>query len=466
MRRPFLLRLSIIALGVLLLTLFPSPVAFVDAIRLGDAWSASAIGFAESLCPGSYPRAAQPAALPPLGPRLPGVATWADAGQAFRRANGRRATYEGWSGLGDSLAGRQDWAQAMQAWLEALQFEPQNAELYVRLGRAFMAQGLFDQARPELERAIALAPDHRRAHGLLGLLGLDDPASARPHLEQVGDPALMIWLDRIEAAQESPPDGGPAQPAILAASLLLHFNQPALARHHLENHLAQHPDDPVAMATLGYTLNQLGETVLARQTLLRALELNPDLGLGYLYLGLHELDLGRWQSARDNLQAAVRRDPTNAAASAALGGAYAMLHDYEAAAAWYTAAVQQAPDGQENAFRLLLANFYLDYTYQVPTAGLAAAQEAARLAPNDAHALDLLGWALHLSGRYAEAESTLHQALALAPDLASAEFHLGSLYATLGHHSRATEHLRRAAGLDTTGSIRTRAEALLRRLEP
>jgi tetratricopeptide (TPR) repeat protein len=467
MRWPSLLRVVVVALGVLLLNLFPSPVAFLDAMRLGDALGAYGDRTAAVQ---AYEQAAALDLRSPwpylrMGQVYLDWHHWAHAGQAFRRANGRQATFEGWKGLGDSFAGRRDWHQATQAWLRALQVEPQDPELYVNLARASLAQSQFDQAQRQLQYALALAPDDRRAHGLLGLLWLGDPARARPHLEQVGDPALRAWLDRIELAQQrTSATPGAEQPAILAASLLLHLDQPALARRQLEEHLAVQPDDAEALATLGYTLDRLGETGAGRQALVRALNLDPDLALGYFFLGLHERDLGRWQSARDSFWEAVQRDPSHAAACAELGATYALLHDYEAAEEWYATAVEQAPAGQEVSFRLLQASFYLDYTYKVSTAGLDAAREAAQQASDDPHALDLLGWALYMNNQYAEAEATLQQALAQAPDLASAEFHLGSLYATTGRYALAETHLRRAVGLDTTGAIRSRADMVLRRL--
>ena len=467
MRWPSLLRIVVVALGVLLLNLFPSPQAFVDAMRLGDALDSRG---ERTAAVQAYEQAAaldhrSPWPYLRMGQVYLDWHRWAHAGQAFRRANGRQATLEGWKGLGDSLAGRRDWRQATQAWLQAQRYKPQNPELYVKLARASLAQSQFDQAQRQLQHALALAPDDRRAHGLLGLLWLEDPVRARPHLEQVGDPALRAWLDRIELAQQgTTATPGAEQPAILAASLLLHLDQPTLARRHLEEHLAAQPDDAEALATLGYTLDRLGETVASRQALVRALDLDPDLALGYFFLGLHERDLGRWQAARDSFWEAIQRDPSHAAACAELGATYALLHDYEAAEEWYATAVEQAPAGQEGSFRLLQASFYLNYTYKVSTAGLDAAREAAQQAPEGPDALDLLGWALYMSNQYAEAEATLQRTLALAPDLASAEFHLGSLYATTGRSALARTHLQRAADLDTTGAIRSRADTVLRGL--
>jgi tetratricopeptide (TPR) repeat protein len=465
---PETLRLAVVALGVLLLNLSPAPVALVEAMREGDALSTmgdrvaavKALEMAARLDPRS------PLPYVRLGQVYLDWHRWAEAGQVFRQANRRQETAEGWAGLGQSLAERQDWVRATQAWLQALRLDPGDADNYVCLAQASLAQSQFDQARQQLRRALALDPHHPRAHGLLGLLALDDPPQARVHLEQVGDPALLAWLDRIEAAWAGSSEEERAEAAVLSANLLLHLEQPTLARGHLERFLAKGRDNAEVVATLGYTLDRLGETGPARQALLRALELDPDLALGYYFLGLHERELGRWQTARDYFWEAVQREPSHAAACAELAAAQVMLHEYEAAETWYAAAVDQAPPDQELAFRLVQTSFYLDTAYKASSAGLAAAQEAAALAPDDPRALDLLGWAQVLSSQYGDAEATLQQALARAPELASGEYHLGSLYATTGRYSLARQHLERAAGLDRTGVIRSRAEALLQRLAP
>ena len=80
--------------------------------------------------------------------------------------------------------------------------------------------------------------------------------------------------------------------------------------------------------------------------------------------------------------------------------------------------------------------------------------------PSEPRAHDLLGWAYFLAGLPAEGEQALLQALELDPELASAHFHLGSLYARTGRVELARRHLQRAVDVDRSGYYRQRARLL------
>jgi tetratricopeptide (TPR) repeat protein len=189
------------------------------------------------------------------------------------------------------------------------------------------------------------------------------------------------------------------------------------------------------------------------------MELDPDSTLVHYFLGTHHRLVGNSEDAQAALWQALLNDPDNAALRAEMGGALADQGDYLAAEEWYLGAVSSAPE--EVDFHFMLVHFYLDHLYRVQEGGLPAAQALLTLAPDDARAHDLLGWAHHLSGQHDEGLVTLREALNRDPELARAHFHLGSLYATLGQNDLARYHLQRAIDLDTGGYYRNRAEMLL-----
>lgn len=378
--------------------------------------------------------------------------------QAERLGAGPGATLA----LGESLAGQGDWAGALLAWLRAQTLAPDDPQVYLALARGSLAQGSFQQAQGYLEAALSLEPSPGQsatAHALMGrLLAGDDPAAAAGHLQQAGDADMLAVVHAVEA------EAAPARRDLLLGAAFLQRDELTLARRHLERSIDRDPASAEAHAYLAHALDRLGETVAAGRLLQHALALESDSALVYYFLGNHHLRLGRIADAQAALWEALQRDPDNAAFCVEMAKAFANQADYARAGEWYRAAVEAEPE--DAGFRLLLAQFYVDHVYRMEEEGVAAAEEAAALAPTDARAQDLLGWAYQLAGRPAEAEAALRRALTLDPDLVSAHFHLGSLYirataADASTQALARQHLQRAADLDTNGYYRARAEMLL-----
>ncbi len=458
------LKLSIVALGLLLLGLTPYPRALTAAMRSGHSHLVAG-EYGAALA--AYERAARLDADSPrpwlrTGDILLKQGRYARAIVAFQEAERLGGGVEATLKLGECFAGRGDWTAAMETWLRARESAPDDGRVYLALARGSVAQRLFAQAGRLLDRAVALPAidgSAARAHALLGRLLIDDePARAAEHFRLAGDADMLAVLDAAGAEAE------PGRRSLLLGIAFLQRGELTLARREIEAAIGRAPADAEAYAYRGHVLDRMGETVDARTSLARALELDPDSALAYYFLGMHERQVGNLTQAQAALWEALGRDPENAAMRVAMGEVFAEMGDYAHAAEWYQGAVDVAPDDVE--FHLLLVHFYLDHIYQVEAAGVPAAEAAVALAPDDPRALDLLGWAYHLAGRSSEAQPVLAQALALDPDMVSAQYHMGSVLATLAQHESACQHLQRAADLDTAGYYRARAETLLAKLAP
>ncbi len=459
------LALTILGLGILLLGLTPYPRTYMAALRQAQAHRA-AREYGAAL--DTYRRATR---LDPQAPRpwlrmgqvLLAQHRFTQAGAAFYQAGHRGAGIEALRGLGESHAGLGNWPAAMQSWLHLQELAPDDPETLVALGRGSLAQGNFEQAVRLLARALDLDPaanTARQAHALLGRLLLgQDPARAADHLRQAGDDDLLAVLAAADAEDD------PARRALTLGAAFLQRGELSLARRAFDRATALAPEMAVAHAYLGHVLDRQGATAAGRQSLERALALAPDLALAHYFLGVHERLVGTPERAQDALWQALLLDPDNAAFRVEMGETFVAWGNYPRAEEWYQGAVEVAPEEQHFEFQFLLARFYVDHLYRVPGEGLAAAQAAVALAPGDARAQDLLGWAYHLAGQQSEARQTLNLALTLDPDLVSAHYHLGSLHAAAGRADLARQHLQRAADLDVTGYYRQRAERMLAGLD-
>jgi tetratricopeptide (TPR) repeat protein len=455
------LKIAIPALLVLLGGVVPYPRELVATMQWATARRAAG-EYAAAL--DGYRQAAELAPAWPLpwlarGEVLLASGRFAEAESALVEAEHLGAGPAATLALGESLAARGDWAAALQTWLRARALAPSDPRVYLALARGSAAQGRFEPAQNYSRTALSLASpagQSAAAHALLGrVMAADDLGAAAGHLQQAGDADMLAVLQSVEA------EAVPARRDLLLGAAFLQRDELALARRHLERALDRDPGSAEAHAYLAHTLDRLGETVAAGRLLQDALALEPDSALVHFFLGNHLLRLGRIAEAQAALWQALQRDPDNAAFCVEMARAFAAQADYPHAEEWYRAAVEAEPDDAR--FQLLLAQFYVDHVYRVEQVGVAAAEQAVALAPADARAQDLLGWAYQLAGRPAEAEAALHRALALDPGLVSAHYHLGSLYAQAGPAAQALarQHLQRAADLDTQGYYRARAELLL-----
>jgi len=69
--------------------------------------------------------------------------------------------------------------EAIDALEQAVKLLPHDASNHANLGLAWVADGKYDRAEPELRRALELDPNNAMAARLLGALPLGDTASSR-----------------------------------------------------------------------------------------------------------------------------------------------------------------------------------------------------------------------------------------------------------------------------------------------
>lgn len=381
------------------------------------------------------------------------------------------AALDGWTAtrhtaLGDAYFGNGDTPAALAEWELALAALPDDDALLVRLANNYEAEARYAEAVAALNALTRVRPDDAAVFYRLAVLSAataPDEAPARLMLVAEKSPelagAVQLLLDAIAAGQAN------GNPEVTFAKVGYAFEQLSewpLAELALAQAVNINPDYADAYVYLGLAQDMQGKDGAAAYE--QAVKLAPDSPVAQFFFGLHWRRAGDSQTALTYLLAAQQLDQANPAIAAEVGGAYASVGDLALAENWLTQAVTL--DEHDVRWWLLLARFYIDNDYRVAEYGLPAARQAVALAPNDAQAVDTLGFALVLTGDLSNGQKLLEQALALAPQSASVYYHLGVLHSRQGQIADAELMLNQALALDPDGYYGGLALQALARLSP
>lgn len=224
--------------------------------------------------------------------------------------------------------------------------------------------------------------------------------------------------------------------------------------------IEQNPEYPEAWAFLSEARYQQGLNGLPE--IQKALELNPDSVVAQALYALRLRREGHPQDALPYLQAVAKLEPNEIAWLEEIGRTLAEMGDINAALDEFQTAVGLQPNNPE-AWKEL-ARFCIEYNFDIRGAGLQAARQALALRPEDAEALDLMGWTMFLLEDTTSAERFLHRSLEADPEYAGAYLHLGQVYLNIGQEVEAQLNLTQASLLASPGSeIKLLADRLLER---
>lgn len=213
-----------------------------------------------------------------------------------------------------------EWGLAVGAFERAVRLRPDYGEAWAWLGQARDQSG--GDGLPELERALALAPDSVGVRALCGLYWLRhgrpdlavehfsaavalEPENPHWHLAlanawtERGD--LIAALASYQQALALAPTDPAYARALAAFSLQYEYDVENIALPAIRLALERAPDDPATLVLAGRIYTYLYHASDAEAALLRALELEPERAEAYLSLGLLYLQMGRESDARQAL---------------------------------------------------------------------------------------------------------------------------------------------------------------------
>ncbi len=323
-------------------------------------------------------------------------------------------------------------------------YEPERAEFYYELAKAYSESGRLEEAVPYYQQALQRDPNYW------------------PALYRVG--LTLARLGRLEQSADALERARKLAPAI--ATLSNDLGLTYLRQGRLEEAIdafreatVADPDLPDAYNNLGGALNQRGDISGAEQAFREAIRHKPDSALAHDNLAMFLASRGDFAQAEHHFRKSIEADGRFASARLDYGRTLMQQNRYSEAFEQLNVAVDLDPESAQ-------ANTALGDVLMLQgetSRAVSYYRRAATLRPDHVEALVGLGIALMEQGRFVDARQSLEAALAVKPDEMEAHFHLGRVLAMLGLRDQANLHLRQAAS-SSTPAIRQAALEMIESL--
>jgi tetratricopeptide (TPR) repeat protein len=328
---------------------------------------------------------AQAAPAAPSSAQTPATATLAEAYALFLQ--------------GQSLEDTGNVDAAVAAYRRALELVPRAAEIHAELSAVYARANRASDAISSAQAALAIDPDNRQAHRILGLVQASlsertsDPANQRSMRAQAID-----HLERALAGTRDPA----AEIAISRVYLAAGQHQKAADR--LQLFLLDRPDYLEAIVMLASAYDELGRPGDAASEMAKVVAAQPEQLQARLWLAQYAEKAGRWKDAATAWGELATRLPRGTALyRARQASALINAGDFDAGRQLLREITQESPQD--------LGSWYLLAQVERQAGNAAGAEEAARkvlaLDPSDARGPLALAGAQSARGDHRAAAATL-----------------------------------------------------------
>ncbi|MEO5349079.1 MAG: tetratricopeptide repeat protein [Magnetococcus sp. YQC-3] len=337
--------------------------------------------------------------------------------------------------------------QAIACWRQAIQLEPDCADLYANMGAFLREQNRLSEAEEACRQAVRIQPDHSEAWRDLGeiLKELGQLVEAEECLHQ----AMAMQPEAEQTAitaEEQLPDKEVEQAAVsgreaLQAGIALHkAGQLDAAIHCYRQAIRINSENVVALSNMGVALQSKGRLGEAMACHKKAIAIRHDFATAHYNLGNVLKEMGALDPAVVSYQKAIAIKPDFADAHNNLGNTLKDLGALELAAASLQRAIAIQPDYAEAHNNLGVA------LYNMGKLELAVAsyQKAIAIQADYAEAHSNLSAVLHDLDKTELAVASFRQAIAIQPGYADALFNFHAILCDTSPES-AIESLARAA---------------------
>ncbi|MDZ7271011.1 MAG: tetratricopeptide repeat protein [candidate division KSB1 bacterium] len=370
------------------------------------------------------------------------------------------------------LARQRDFSQAAAQWRLACDTNPDDPHYWFNLSIAQFELGRFDEAIASLQRVLSICPVYHRAYFLLG--------------------RAFIKQRKFADARKCFSEGLRFEPDNIAGLINLAATQSILREHDnavatYERVLALKPNEPRAYFGLAKIYSALGNTDKANECFRKVVELDKSgvlaplarhsivvprslpqqsaptaMGTDDLFSsGYRALAEGDYDTARRLLESYVEKKRKDAHVWALLATTYLRLGELHKAEEACAQAIKIEPNEgihykKQGIVRDLLGD---------PTGAHQALSQALRLGRSDSATLALQGKCLVLLGRFREAVEPLEQAIRQNRNNLLAHYYAAAAYVDLGLPLKAQEHLQHILAVRVASPLKQRAERLLAELD-
>lgn len=354
-------------------------------------------------------------------------------------------------------------AKAEASLKDALAVDPTFPEAVLALAQLSMKRGDFASAAVSLEQLLKRRPELSQAHLLLAAAyssqkKLDQALAVYRQMQPLfpRNPQVPFLMAEILARQNQRAEArkGCDQSLELASDFLpplellvdldLADKQPQAALKRVKEQIERRSAVPELQLLLARIYLSQEDYTQAEATLLKTIEMAPDLRAPYMLLARIFLSSGKTQQALDKLNSFVART-NDAPALMQIGIIQDSLTNYPAARDAYEKVLAVNPES--GAALNNLAYLYCENFGQIDKA-LELADRARRLYPADPAMADTLGWILYRKAEYPKALALLTEAATAVPNEPEIQCHLGMVRYTLGQEGLARRALENAVNSD------------------
>jgi tetratricopeptide (TPR) repeat protein len=356
-----------------------------------------------------------------------------------------KLTGEGLVLLGDGLSLSAEPTQAVEKWRKATTMG--ELEGYARLANYYREEknwSEFETLLMEWVRADDTDGEPFLLYGLLRTAQGSVNSLEELHIAEEKNPDMVKTILQIEnAVLEGSLSSYSGYLPMIVGRALGNCGYWDFAEIAFNLALKTTPDYAEAWAFLAEAKYQQGEG--GEEEIQKALALNP---ASVVVRALYAMQLrreGKTEEALPYLQANATAEPEQVVWRMEIGATLAELGQINEALVEFQSATEMDPKNADT--WKVLATFCIQHNFELRTIGLEAAREALSLEPEDAEALDLMGWAFFLLDDSTSAERFLHRALEEDESYVNAYLHLGQLYLKAQQNSLAYQNLKRASQL-------------------